>query len=66
MPSIHVLPLLDIEGVSQCRGRFLGSTCTSESDASEARQESFLVSENEELWNRLTGVQVCVICEAPP
>jgi len=26
-----------------------------------ARQESFLASENKELWNRLTGVQVCVI-----
>jgi len=53
-------------GVSQWRGGLLGSTCTSESVASEARQESFPALENEELWNRITGVQVCVICEAPP
>ena len=56
----------EAEGVSQCRGRFLGRTSPSESGPSEAMQESFLASENEELWNRLTGVQVCVICEALP
>ena len=43
-------------GVSQCRGCFLGRT--SESGPSEARQASFLASENEEWWNRLTGAGV--------
>ncbi|XP_034000008.1 uncharacterized protein LOC117493518 isoform X1 [Trematomus bernacchii] len=47
-------------GVSQCRGRFLGSTCLPSHFLQKLGKNPSWHSENEE-WNRRASVQVCVI-----